>query len=66
MKIKKFAFIVDGVVKCRLSFPDNTPDAEMKTIGLKSNPLIIETTNLEEKPQVGWTWDGDQFNPPAE
>lgn len=63
--MKRFVFIIDGIVQCRLSFSDNRPDTEMKVLGLNSNPMIVEITNLTEKPTVGWTYDESGFHPPA-
>jgi hypothetical protein len=62
--MKRFVFIIDGVVQCRLSFSDQDPDTEMKVAGLNSSPIIIETTDFEQKPSVGWTWDGKEFVAP--
>jgi hypothetical protein len=58
----KFAIIVDGEVKGSIMF---IPDKQMEVSGLASNPQIIEITNLENKPSVGWTWNGTAFNPPS-
>jgi len=62
--MKRFVFIIDGKVQMKLSFPSDRPDTEMKVIGLNSNPTIVETTNLVEKPSVGWTYDETGFHPP--
>lgn len=58
----RFAIIVNGVVKGWIAqIPENT----MQIAGFSSNPQVIEVTDLENKPSVGWTWDGATFNPPA-
>jgi len=59
----KFAIIVNGVVKGWYSF---SPNLELEIAGMSSDPITVEITNLEQKPSVGWTWDGTSFHPPAE
>lgn len=63
--MKRFVFIIDGKVQMKFSFADDRPDTEMKVLGLNSNPMIVEITNLTEKPTVGWTYDESGFHPPA-
>lgn len=64
--MKKFVFVIDGKVQMKLSFPEDRPDSEMKVAGLNSNPIIVEITDFNEKPSVGWTWDGLIFSPPID
>jgi len=58
----KFAIVVNGSVKGFFTF---VPNLELEIAGFSSDPKAVEITDLEIKPSVGWTWDGNNFNPPV-
>lgn len=67
--LRKFVFIIDGEVGPDLTFQDEGegPKFDMNralAAALSSNPTIKEIPHDSEV-QMGWTWDGINFNPPA-
>ena len=62
-KEAKFLFIVDGDVGMRLLFGESGISARQIAC-LRSNPTIIEVP-LDSPVDTGWTWDGENFQPPA-
>ncbi len=67
MATQKFALVVDGEVFMLVTYDDAYSLAERWTAGLKSNPTIIDCTELEQNPSNGWIWDGETFSePPTE
>jgi hypothetical protein len=65
-QLVKFAAIVDEDVFGIVSFPDDfSPElvAPLRAAFL-SSPIVIECEN-NNPVQVGWTWDGSTFIPPA-
>ena len=42
------------------------PDPQMINAALKSDPTVVDFTEIDPKPEPGWTWDGTVFiNPEA-
>jgi len=55
--VGKFYWLNDG---------DTVPDPAMITAALKSDPKVIDITNIDPKPEAGWNWNGSIFiNPNA-
>ena len=66
MAVQKFALIVEGEVFMLVAYDDTYSLAGRWTAGLKSNPTIIDCTEIEQDPSNGWIWDGEIFQPPIE
>lgn len=65
MEIKKFAFIVENEAFMQMTIgPSEYYD--MFVAGLKSNPIIVDITemNIPEGPITGWIWDGETLKAP--
>lgn len=65
MTLKKYAAIVDGDVFMTITFDDSSPVAAMQIAGFASNPTVVRVSDGQEGVDVGWTWDGTLFSPPA-
>jgi hypothetical protein len=68
MTIKKYAVIAGEDVFSILSFNEDesvNPNAPRLVAGFSSDPKIVEI-DPESFINVGWTWDGSNFNPPGE
>lgn len=68
MTIYKFAMIAGNDVFSILSIDSEDPSPVVPRLlaGLKSDPIVIEITDINEEVNVGWTWDGSQFLKPEE
>lgn len=58
-----FAQVVNGEVKNMFGAHERLGAV------LSSNPIVVDITGKDiktEGPMVGWTWDGENFNPPVE
>jgi hypothetical protein len=65
----KFAFIADGDVFGVFSLDERNPndirDVEKRIIaGLSSDPKIVSIP-VDSQITSGWTWDGQEFQPPV-
>lgn len=68
MTIKKYPVLVDGEVFLVWTLDvDGVNQTLMDRInaGMASNPVIMDDPGIEEL-KVGWTFDGTNWNPPAE
>jgi hypothetical protein len=64
-EFRNFAFVVDGVVAEIMSINSGTdwnPFLELYA----SRPTIIEVPETVDNFGKGYTWDGENFNPPTE
>lgn len=65
MAFKRYVFIVEGDVFMQLQFDDESQGVRSQgwAAGLSSSPIVIDVT---DQPNIipGWTWDGNNFNPP--
>lgn len=60
---KIYAFIKDGDIFGTMTVLKTDNAFDMIVAGMSSNPKCIESTsNLSV--DIGWTWDGQKFNPP--
>lgn len=67
MAAQKFALVVEGEVFMLIHYDDTNPLAERWTAGLKSNPIVIDCTEIGQQPLNGWLWNGETFSePPVE
>jgi hypothetical protein len=67
MTTRVFAFIADGDVFMRFHLSDNgAPHNAGYIAGLQSNPKVVDVTDIDLPIEQGWTYDGENFNPPAE
>lgn len=62
--VVKIVGISDEKVFMIARMADNFEGNPMKIAGLLSNPSVVDLTNFDNV-EVGWTWDGESFNPPA-
>lgn len=65
----KFAFIADGDVFGVFSLDERNPndlqDVEKRVIaGLLSDPKVVQIP-LDSQVTSGWTWNGQEFQPPV-
>lgn len=61
-----FAIVVEGEVAGTLVYPETSekPATLLRHVAaLQSDPKIIDVTG--QSVETGWTYDGVQFNPPA-
>lgn len=59
----KFLLLVGNDVASRISI-GGTPLSPRMIAAWRSNPTIVEV-DPDSPVEVGWTWDGENFNPPA-
>lgn len=61
----RFAVVVGSDVAATIALEENSQAEHSDNLiaAYRSNPIVIETDNLEVA--QGWTWDGVQFNPPV-
>jgi hypothetical protein len=64
MAAQKFALVVEGEVFMLIYYDDSNPLAERWTAGLKSNPIVVDCTEVNQNPSNGWLWDGENFSEP--
>lgn len=62
---RNFAFVVDGVVTEIMSI-NSGPEWNQFLELYASRPTIIEVPENIEDFGKGYTWDGENFNPPTE
>lgn len=55
----KIIGVVDSIVQVTLGFNPQTQQIDIA--GFKSNPKIVEITDLSTKPKVGWILQGNDF-----
>lgn len=60
----RFAVVHNGKVIFNINYSVYAEKVMILTAGLRSNPVIVEITNLPTKPDVGWTWNGSEFLEP--
>jgi hypothetical protein len=69
MSKTKFAFVVDGDFGGALIVSETHPNHELLCAVMRSGPVIIEIPeshpNFDEVTN-GWTFDGTNWNPPAD
>lgn len=62
--MKAFAIVVEGDVAFTMKYP---LEAENAIAALRSNPQIVEVPDeIKNDVKSGWTFDGENFVPPAE
>ena len=63
--MKRYVFVIDGEVGPDLQF-EETANARSTLLAaaLSSNPKVIEVEK-DDPVDVGWSWDGSKFLPPA-
>jgi hypothetical protein len=59
----KFIAVVDATIEAVISF---SPEKQLEIAGFKSNPKIIEITDLVPTPEIGWIWNGSSFINPED
>ena len=64
--MKRYIFVVDGEVGPDLVF-EETAHAQNAALAaaLSSDPKVVEV-EPDSVVGIGWTWDGQNFNPPVE
>lgn len=63
---KYFAVVVGNDVALKMVIPSDGNEQTARAIAaLSSNPVIIETTDINPEIDFGWSYDGSSFNPPA-
>jgi hypothetical protein len=68
MTTYRFAFLVDGEFAAGSAVHDTLPLAEGMLAVFRSNPTIVEIEQGHpsfEDIGLGWTFDGENWNPPA-
>lgn len=45
--------------------PSIVVNPEMINAALQSDPTIVDITDIDPQPQVGWLWDGNTFTNPG-
>lgn len=63
-EFRHFAFVVDGVVKEIMSIASGSGWNQFHEL-YASRPIIIEIPSSMENFGKGYTWDGENFAPPA-
>jgi len=64
--MKRWIFVVDGEVGPDLTFEEASSERHTALAAvLSSDPTVLEV-EVESEVQMGWTWDGTTFSPPAE
>lgn len=59
-------FVLDGEVGPDLQFDDSKSDQNAAlAAALASNPIVVEVPT-DSPVQLGWLWNGTEFNPPVE
>jgi hypothetical protein len=67
MTTRVFAFIADGDVFMRFYISDDGLVQNTGYIaGLQSNPQVVDVTDIDLPVEQGWTYDGENFNPPVD
>lgn len=62
---KRYIFVVDGEAGPDLHFdPGDNPQRQALAAALSSDPKVIEV-EPDNPVNIGWTWDGEKFNPPV-
>lgn len=64
-KFRNFAFVVNGIVTEIMSIQSDEHWNQFLEL-YASRPTIIEVPESTENFDKGYTWDGTNFNPPAE
>lgn len=57
----KFVLVSEETVTSWIMFPKDEPDSLSFLKNLKKNPVIVDITDLQNPPTVGWTFDGKEF-----
>lgn len=60
---RTFVIVTDGDVVATIIVPETSPNHELLWAGLSSNPIIVEAIDTPNV-GLGWTYDGENFNPP--
>lgn len=63
IEIRTFALIVENEVFGTLTVPDSAPNHARLWAGLSSNPIVVESTGIDNV-QYGWIYNGTEFLPP--
>ena len=63
-EFRHFAFVVDGVVTEIMSISSGPEWNQFHEL-YASRPIIIEVPSAQEDFAKGYTWDGENFNPPS-
>jgi len=66
MTIRKWAVVVDSDVAGTITIDDaNTMETAQRFVAAyDSNPIIVPISG-DQPVQHGWSWDGENFNPPV-
>lgn len=66
MTILRFAFVVDGEVSHVTEIDDqhDSPVVPRMIAAYRQKPIFVDVSNTDIG--KGWTWDGQDFSPPAE
>lgn len=64
--MKRYVFVLGNEVGPDLHFEEEgNPQRQALAAALSSDPKVIEVSP-DSPVGIGWTWDGQNFNPPVE